>query len=151
MQVSFRFDANDGFISDVPGKKAITIKNSLSNREENLSPTEFYILGMGSCTSDDVLSILKKMRADFSGYRCEVSAERNTEHPKTLRAVDIHYILEGDVDPEKARKAIHLSLTRYCNISILASRGGADITYSLSINGELVDSHKKPELTEEAT
>lgn len=85
------------------------------------------------------------MKADFAGFRCEVTGEREEEHPKVLKHVNIHYFLDGDINPDKARKAINLSLTKYCSVSIIVKRGGADLRYSLAINGKELDSDKLPE------
>ncbi|MCL5732068.1 MAG: OsmC family protein [Candidatus Thermoplasmatota archaeon] len=149
MNVSFKYNSEEGFITDTPGKTRIVLKNSLSNHQENYAPTELLLLSMGGCTSDDVLSMLKKMRVNFTEFRCEVNAERHEEHPRTVKNADIHYIFSGDVDAEKARKAIGLSLNKYCSVSILAKRGGANVTYSLTINGETLDSRSNPGLLAE--
>lgn len=144
MNISFKYDSEEGFITDTQGKIRIVLKNSLSNHQENYAPTELLLLSMGGCTSDDVLSMLKKMRVDFTEFRCEVNAERNEEHPRTVKNADIHYMFSGNIDAEKVKKAIGLSLNKYCSVSILAKRGGANVTYSLTINGETIESRSNP-------
>lgn len=145
MNVSFKYVENGGFQTDVPEKVQVTLKNTVTGNTQNFSPTEYMLIAMGGCSSDDVVSILKKMKVDFTDFRCEITGEREEEHPKTLKYVDIHYIFSGDVDPAKARKAIVLSLTKYCSVSILAKRGGADLRYSMSVNGEKIDQAIVPE------
>ncbi|PYB67624.1 osmotically inducible protein C [Thermoplasma sp. Kam2015] len=138
MKVSFHYVPGEGFDSD-DGKDTVRIYFSQDKKEMRHAPTELLLLAVGSCTSDDVLSILRKMRQEFSSYRCEVSGEKREEHPRLLRYAHIRYIFEGPVDPEKARKAIHLSLRKYCSVSITIERGGVRVLYSLIINGETVD------------
>lgn len=145
MKVSFKYVENGGFQTDVPGKVQVTMKNSIANNVENYSPTEHLLLAMGGCSSDDVVGIMKKMKVEFKDFRCEITGERADEHPKTLTHVNIHYFLEGDVEPEKARKAILLSLTKYCSVSIIVKRGGADLRYSLTINNKEIDTERIPE------
>ncbi len=145
MKVSFKYVENGGFQSDTPGKVQVTLKNSIANNTENYSPTEHLLIAMGGCSSDDVVGILRKMKVDFSSFRCEVTGDRAEEHPRTLTHANIHYILEGDVDPDKARKAIGLSLTKYCSVSIIVKRGGADLRYSLTINNEEIDTERVPD------
>lgn len=145
MKVSFKYVENGGFQTDVPEKVTVTLKNTATGNNQNFSPTEHLLIAMGGCSSDDIVNILKKMKVPFDGFRCEVTAERRDEHPKTLEYVDIHYIFDGNISPEKARKAIHLSLTKYCSVSIIVKNGGADLRYSLTINGERIDSEKIPE------
>lgn len=145
MKVSFKYVENGGFQTDVPEKVPVTLKNSIADNTQNFSPTEHLLISMGGCSSDDVINILKKMKVNFDSFRCEVLGDRAEEHPKVLTHANIHYIFEGDVDPDKIRKAINLSLTKYCSVSIIAKRGGADLRYSLTINGKEFDFDKLPE------
>ncbi len=145
MKVSFEFNNEIGWVTDVPDRSKIFIKDSIVDRADLFSPNEHLALAMGSCSSSDVISIFKKMRADYSSFRCEIDAERANEHPKTITKADIHYIIEGDVKKEQAFKAIGLSLTRYCSVSILARRGGTNLTFSLTLNGDRIADHLTPE------
>lgn len=145
MRVSFKYVENGGFQTDVPDKVPVTLKNTVTGNTQNFSPTEHLLIAMGGCSSDDIVNIMNKMKVPFDGFRCEISGEKRDEHPKTLKYVDIHYIFEGDVDPEKARKAIYLSLTKYCSVSIIVKNGGADLRYSLTINGKVLDQSRLPE------
>lgn len=136
MKVSFRLDEKEGFVSTVDGKTQISLKNSISNNTSNFSPTEMLLLGMGGCSSDDVVNILSKMKADIRTYSFEIEAERNQEPPKVITKAHMKYLLTGDIDVSKVRKAVNLSLSKYCSVSILARRGGVDLTYELVINGK---------------
>ena len=142
MLLSFRYESGSGFLTDVDGKDPVRIKNSLSDNAQNFSPTELLVLSIGSCTSDDVLSILQKMKQPYKSYRCILEAEREEEIPKTLKRVNITYDLIGDLDPEQVRKAVNLSLSKYCSVSILVKRGGTKVTHSIIINGKKVDDRK---------
>lgn len=145
MKVSFSYDEKEGFVTDVPGKIPVTLKNSISDNVKHFSPTEHLLLAMGGCSSDDIVSIMRKMKVNFDSFRCEITGERKEDHPKTLTHVDIHYFFEGEVEPEKARKAIGLSLTKYCSVSIIVRNGGADLRYSLTINGKDLEQNSLPE------
>lgn len=136
MKISFRLDEKEGFVSTVDGKEVINIKNSISNNTRNFTPTEHLLFAMGACSSDDVVNILGKMREDLKTYSVEVEAERNEEPPKVITKANVKYTLTGNLDPDKVKKAINLSLSKYCSVSILAKRGGAEITYEYIINGK---------------
>lgn len=98
-------------------------------------PMELVAMGMGGCTAIDVVSILKKQRQDLKRFEIEIEAERADTVPKVFTAIHIHYKLEGDLDPEKVRRAIELSKNKYCSASIMLGKT-ARITYSFSVNGE---------------
>ncbi|MEM0156125.1 MAG: OsmC family protein [Thermoplasmataceae archaeon] len=141
MILSFKSESERGFLTNVEGKEPLRLKNSLSKNTENFTPTELLVLSIGSCTSDDVLSILSKMKQTVNDYQCTLNAEREEEIPKTLKSVNIGYELTGDVSEDAARKAVSLSLSKYCSVSILVRRGGAKVTYSLKINGKIIEDH----------
>ena len=47
----------------------------------------------------------------------------------------MHYELTGNVDPSKVRRAIELSLDKYCSVSNMIKHT-ASITYAFTLNGE---------------
>ena len=135
MKVSFKFDKDVGFISD-DEKYDVKIKNSIVGNDQYHSPTELLMLAMGACSSDDVLNILKKMRKDVKNYRCEVTAEKRDIDPKMLKFGEIHYIFDGEVDPDSVKKAINLSLEKYCSVSLTVKNAGIPVSYYYTINGK---------------
>jgi len=96
-------------------------------------PTELLLIAQGGCTGMDVVSILRKMRVDFNDFEMEIDGERTEEHPKFIKKIHIVYKIWGDVPEEKFKKAIELSLEKYCSVANTL-RGKADITYSYEIN-----------------
>lgn len=145
LEVNFRLVKERGLVSSDPDMEEIVIKEPSADNRRMYSPTQFLLFGMAGCTSGDVISILGKMRQTYTGFRVKVKAEREEEHPKVVKWADIHFMFDGDLDKDKVRKAINLSLTKYCSVSILAIRGGTDLRYSLTINGQEIDKEKKPD------
>ena len=145
LEVNFKLQRNKGLVSSDPEMEEVVIKEPSAENTRMYSPTQFLLFGMAGCTSGDVISILAKMRQNYTDFRVKVRAEREEEHPKVVKWADIHFMFEGDIDPDKVRKAINLSLTKYCSVSILAIRGGTDLRYSLTINGKSIDKEKKPD------
>ncbi|MCL4344849.1 MAG: OsmC family protein [Candidatus Thermoplasmatota archaeon] len=136
MKVSFHYEPGNGFVSDEKGMDTLIMKDPLLERTTRISPTELLVYAMGGCSSADVVLILTRMRKNIKSYKVEVEAEREELEPKTLKDVNIHYIMEGDFSDENAKRAVTLSLERYCSVSILAKRGGTHLTYSITLNGE---------------
>jgi putative redox protein len=58
--------------------------------------------------------------------------------PAVFTHLHVHYQLEGDLDPDKVRRAIDLSLEKYCSVSRMLEKT-ADISYSFSVNGTEYD------------
>ncbi|MCS6903431.1 MAG: OsmC family protein [Candidatus Bipolaricaulota bacterium] len=96
-------------------------------------PTELLLIATGGCTGMDVVSILRKMQVAFTKFEMRVQGERAPEHPRYFTKVHINYRVWGDVPEEKLKRAIELSLEKYCSVS-QSLRPRAAISYSYAIN-----------------
>ena len=106
----------------------------LGGKNLGVRPMEMLLLGMGGCTTVDVVSTLKKMREKVSACRVEISAERADEHPKIFTNIHLHFIIEGtDLNDKKIAKAVSLSADKYCSASIMFGKT-AVITHDFKIN-----------------
>jgi len=78
-------------------------------------PMELVAIGVAGCTSMDVVSILRKMKVDFTAYEIEVDVTSSKEHPKIFTDMHFVYTVTGhDLDRESVEKAVKLSETKYC-------------------------------------
>lgn len=96
------------------------------------SPMEALLFAVGGCSGIDVASTLKKMRQPLAGLEIDVSGQRRDQHPRYFETITITYRILGLVDEDKARRAIELSLEKYCSVSnALAPK--ARVSYQLEI------------------
>ena len=80
-------------------------------------PMLTLLLAAASCTGSDVVIILKKMRIDLTRFSIEVAGTRREEDPRRYIAIHFVYRLEGGgLDEARARRAIDLSLEKYCSV-----------------------------------
>jgi len=101
---------------------------------EGASPMELLLLGVGGCSSVDVVNILKKQRQQVSGCIAELVAERVDSVPKVFTSIHLHFIVKGDdLRPEKVSRAVKLSAEKYCSASIMLARGGVNVTHDFEI------------------
>ncbi|HIH73716.1 MAG: Stress-inducible protein, OsmC/Ohr family [Thermococcales archaeon 44_46] len=106
--------------------------------EEGISPMKTLLLSVAGCTAIDVVMILQKMREPLEDLEVEISGERREEHPKIYTKVHIHYKIYGNVNEEKAKRAIELSQEKYCSASAHLKLSGTKVTYSYEIIREKV-------------
>lgn len=107
---------------------------NLGGKNLGIRPMEMLLLGMGGCTTIDVMSMLKKMREEVRDCRAEISAERADDHPKVLTKIHIHFVVEGvNLDEKKVGKAIGLSADKYCSASIMLGKT-ATVTHDFEIH-----------------
>ncbi len=91
-------------------------------------------MGVGGCSSYDVVQILRKGRQDIEGCVAKLEAERAPEPPKVFTKLHMHFVVTGrGLSERKVARAIELSTEKYCSASIMLSRGGVEITHSYEI------------------
>jgi putative redox protein len=94
---------------------------------------EMLLIGMGGCTSFDVVTILKKSRQAISDCYAEIEATRAETVPKVFTKIHIHFVLKGkDLDKDQVERAIKLSAEKYCSASIMLSKS-VEITNDFEI------------------
>jgi len=89
-------------------------------------PMEMLLLGLGGCSSIDVMMILNKGRQDVTDCVVHIEAERAPAEPKVFTRIHMHFVVSGrKVDPKRVEKAIHLSAEKYCSASIMLGKTAA--------------------------
>lgn len=102
-------------------------------RAVGASPMELILLGLGGCSSVDVVMILERMRQPVSVCMCDVEAVRAETDPKIFTHIHLHFRVAGDgLDPAKVARAIDLSAEKYCSASIMLSKA-AQISHDFEI------------------
>ncbi|WP_027003210.1 OsmC family protein [Hugenholtzia roseola] len=102
------------------------------NQAQGLSPMQLLLAAIGGCSTIDIISILEKQRQPLVDIQIEIEGARADTIPKVFEKINLHYTLFGNLDPEKVRKAIELSLEKYCSVSKMLEKT-AEIAYSFSI------------------
>jgi putative redox protein len=108
-----------------------------------ISPMEVVLLGLGGCTGVDVVSTLRKMRQDVTGYAIRVRGERRDQHPRVYTRIAVEHELRGRALRESAvRRAIALSAGRYCSVSAMLEQSA-----QLELTYRMVDDESAGEVT----
>ncbi len=80
-------------------------------------PMLTLLLAVATCAGADVVSILKKMQVDLRLCDVEVTGHRAEDHPRRYLRIEYVWRLAGaGLDEAKARRAIDLSLEKYCSV-----------------------------------
>ena len=112
------------------GKPAITVDGDSAVAT---SPVELLLLAAATCSGADVVAILEKQRVRLAALEIAVRGTRREEQPRRFTSIRFQFTISGaGVDESKARRAIDLSIEKYC--SVLASLApDIAITYDLTI------------------
>lgn len=102
-------------------------------RNIGMRPMEMLLIGMGGCTSFDVVTILKKSRQDIVNCVAEIDATRADEVPKVFTKIHVHFVVTGkSLNPAQVERAVKLSAEKYCSASIMLSKS-VEITHDFEI------------------
>ena len=103
-------------------------------RDLGARPMEMMLLGLGGCTSFDVMSILQKSRQDVTDCVTEIEAERADAIPAVFTRIHIHFIVTGrNLKENQVRRAVELSAEKYCSASIMLSKAGVEVSHDFEI------------------
>ena len=100
---------------------------------EGPGPMLTLLLAAAACSGSDVVSILEKMRIPPQVFRIEASGVRRETEPRRYTGIHLDYhVAGGGVDEPRARRAIDLSLEKYCSV-IASLAPDITITYGLTL------------------
>lgn len=84
---------------------------------KGLRPKALMLSSLAGCSGLDVVSLLKKMRAEVDDFKMVVHGELTEEHPRYYHKVVIEYHFYGsDLQEDKINKAVKLSVDQYCGV-----------------------------------
>ena len=127
----FGFEATD--------ENGHTIKMDSSPESGGLNygvrPMQSLLMSLGGCSAIDVISILKKQRQDVVDYKMSISGEREKgKEPSLWQTIHVKFQLYGDIDKDKAERAVDLSINKYCSVAATLMKAGAKITTSVVVH-----------------
>lgn len=135
MQARIKWVENALFFAESGSGHGVIMDGAAVAGGRNLGPRpmEMLLLGMGGCTSFDVVHILRKGRHPVAGCEAIIEAERADTDPKVFTRIHIHFIVSGrDLSASAVERAIRLSAEKYCSASIMLGKT-AEITHDFEI------------------
>lgn len=97
------------------------------------SPMEMVLMSAASCSSVDVVSILKKARQTVQGCEVELDSERADSTPSVFTKIHMHFVVTGEnVSESHVERAVKLSADKYCSVSIMLGHS-VEVTHSFEV------------------
>jgi putative redox protein len=96
------------------------------------SPMEAVLMALCTCTSVDVVSILKKKRQPLTGLRVSAAATQANAPPRVFTYIKLTYAVQGKLSRKAVEDAVSLSKNKYCSVSLMlekAARIECEIVY----------------------
>jgi putative redox protein len=124
------------FVGEAGSGHAMIMDGPLDHGGRNMGvrPMEMVLLGLGGCSSFDVVQILQKGRNPFVSCVAEVSAERVDAVPSVFSKIHIHFVVTGHGLKESVvERAVNLSAEKYCSVAIMLGKAGVEITHDFKV------------------
>ena len=125
------------FESDNPSEETLFMDAPDEGIEnKGLRPKALMLSSLAGCSGLDVVSLLKKMRAEVEDFKMIIHGELTEEHPRYYHKVVVEYHFYGnDLQEDKINKAVKLSVDQYCGVMEMF-RQFAKVTTEVYLHGE---------------
>jgi len=112
--VTLSWEAGERFRGGRPGGPEVVVDG---DGLAGASPMESLLLAAAGCTGADVVTMLVKMRVEVTKCRLTITGIRRPEPPRRYVSLHFAYEIGGErLDETKARRAIDLSMGKYCSV-----------------------------------
>ena len=124
------------FVGESGSGHAIVLDGAPESGGKNLGmrPMELMALSVGSCSSFDVVTILRKARQQVTSCEAEVDAVRVDAIPAIFESIHLHFKVAGkNLSESQVARAVELSADKYCSASIMLKNAGVKVTHDFEI------------------
>ncbi len=131
---------NDNYHFETQNERGdiVHLDNKSEPNPKGTSPMELLLMGIAGCSGIDIVMILKKQHIELEDLQMEVEGFRvDGAVPNVFTAIKLNVFLKGDFSPEKAKRAVDLSIDKYCSVAKMLEKT-AEISYDVYLNEELV-------------
>lgn len=114
--------ADDAFHFISKNEEGLTVESdgslAIGGGNKAIRPMEMVLSAVASCSSIDVVMILKKQRQRLDDIQVTVEGKRaENQVPAVFTDIHIHFKLTGKIKPKKAEQAVQMSMEQYCSVS----------------------------------
>jgi len=136
MNATIRWVDNKLFVAQSGSGHSLVVDGppDLGGQNMGVRPMEMILMGLGACTSVDVVDILKKSRQPITDCVTQLTAERAEGVPSVFTRIHVHFVVTGrGLKHAAVARAVDLSATKYCSASILLGRAGVELSHDFEI------------------
>ena len=128
---------DDNFLFESSNDEGLTVladgSPAIGGQGKGMRPMQLLLAAVASCSSIDIVLLLRKQRQDLKDIKVSVEGDRREEEPRIFTHLRVHYRLFGTVDAKKAERACRLSMEKLCSVSMMLKAGGVEVDWSYEI------------------
>ncbi len=117
--------------------EAKTEKSSFIIDCPTISPVEYFLSGLITCSATDIVLIPKNQDKTVSDLVVEGDVVRAEDHPRKFVTLHLTYSFNSDGDDTQAARWVMASVETYCS-TINTVRDTTKITYTIIHNGKTI-------------
>jgi len=122
--------------------EAKTAKSSFIIDCPTISPIEYFLSGIITCSATDLILIPKNQGKTVTDLVVEGEVNRAEPHPAKFDSLHLTYNFNSDADDTTAGRWVMASLETYCS-TINTIRDTTKITYDITHNGNLIKENQE--------
>jgi putative redox protein len=136
MKAAVKWIGGAAFVGEADSGHALVMDGPADHGGRNIGvrPMELLLIGLGGCSSVDVIGILQKARQDVVDCVAHLEAERADAVPAVFTRIHVRFVVSGrGLKEAHVKRAVALSADKYCSASIMLGKAGVDISHSYEI------------------
>jgi putative redox protein len=136
MQATVKWIDGVMFVGETGSGHAVVMDGPPDHGGRNIGmrPMEMLLLGVGGCSSFDVVHILQKGRHHLVSCVTSIAAERVDAIPSVFSKIHLHFVVSGhDLKAATVERAVKLSAEKYCSAAIMLGAAGVEITHDFEV------------------
>jgi len=107
-----------------------------------ITPVEYFLAGIITCSASDMILIPKNQNKTVTDLTIDGDALRADNHPRKFNTLHLNYSFNSDADDITAARWVMASLETYCS-TINTIRDSVAISYSIMHNGKKIKENEK--------
>jgi len=122
--------------------EAKTAKSSFIIDCPTISPVEYFLSGIITCSATDMILMPKNQGKTITNLVVDGEVVRAEPHPAKFDTLHLTYNFNSDADDTTAARWVMASLETYCS-TINTIRDTTAISYSITHNGNIIRENEK--------
>lgn len=98
------------------GRLIVDGAEEIGGEGRGMRPMELFLSAIASCSAMDVVAILRKQREPLEDLSVEIEGARRDAVPSPFARVHLRFVARGAIDEHKLRRAVALSVEKYCSV-----------------------------------
>jgi putative redox protein len=107
-----------------------------------ISPLEYFLAGLITCSASDVVLLPQNQGKNISNLNVEGEVVRNETQPRKFNELHLTYSFDSDADDIMAARWVMASLETYCS-TVNTIRDTTAISYTIIHNGKTIRENEK--------